>query len=49
VSSAFENKTLLERHRMVNEAVKDFMKEIHALSLKTMTPSQWEKKKAESQ
>lgn len=46
VSGAFNGKTLLERHQMVYKALGDAMKErIHALSLKTYTPEQWEKMK----
>lgn len=30
---------------MVNDLLADELKEIHALSMKTWTPSQWEKKK----
>jgi acid stress-induced BolA-like protein IbaG/YrbA len=37
--------TVLVRHQ-VNEALKDVMEEIHALSMKTWTPEQYEKKKA---
>ena len=44
VSDDFEGKSLLERHQMVYKALGDAMKErIHALSLKTYTPEQWEK------
>lgn len=44
VSDGFEGKSLLERHQMVYKALGDAMKErIHALSLKTYTPEQWEK------
>ncbi len=45
VSPAFEGKGLLEQHRMVNEALKEPMKDerIHALALKTFSPAQWEK------
>ena len=45
VSSEFEGKGLLDRHRYVNELLKAFLPKIHALSLKTLTPEQWEKKK----
>jgi len=31
---------------MVNDALKDVMEEIHALSMKTWTPEQYAKKKA---
>jgi acid stress-induced BolA-like protein IbaG/YrbA len=45
VSPAFEGKGLIEQHRMVNEALKQPMSDqrIHALSLKTFSPAQWEK------
>jgi len=45
VSAAFEGKGLIEQHRMVNEALKEPMADqrIHALSLKTFSPAQWEK------
>ena len=45
VSPAFEGKGLLEQHRMVNEALNEPMgdQRIHALSLKTFSPAQWEK------
>jgi BolA protein len=42
VSAAFEGKTLLEQHRMVNEALGDlFGREIHALALRTVPASRW--------
>ncbi|ESQ40919.1 hypothetical protein EUTSA_v10015138mg [Eutrema salsugineum] len=42
VSEQFEGKRLLERHRMVNAALEEEMKEIHALSIKkAQTPHQW--------
>lgn len=42
VSGEFESKTLIERHRMVNDAVIDlFGAKIHALSMRTLTPDQW--------
>ena len=42
VSAAFGGRSLLEQHRMVNDALKDmFGEEIHALSLKTLAPSEW--------
>jgi acid stress-induced BolA-like protein IbaG/YrbA len=45
VSSAFEGKGLIEQHRMVNDALKEALADqrIHALSLKTYSPAQWEK------
>jgi BolA protein len=40
VSAAFEGKTLLEQHRMVNEALRRLIgREIHALALKTIPAS----------
>ncbi|KAK4359912.1 hypothetical protein RND71_022141 [Anisodus tanguticus] len=42
VAEQFEGKRLLERHRMVNGALVEEMKEIHALSItKAVTPEQW--------
>ncbi len=47
VSPEFEGKSLLERHKLVYEVLGEAMKErIHALSLKTYTPQQWESMKA---
>jgi stress-induced morphogen len=44
VSSVFQGKKMLERHRMVNEALaKEFEQGLHALSLKTKTPEEMEK------
>jgi BolA protein len=41
VSAVFEGKPLLDRHRMVNEALRDMIgREIHALGLKTLAPSE---------
>jgi acid stress-induced BolA-like protein IbaG/YrbA len=45
VSRDFEGKSLIEQHQIVYNALGDAMKEqIHALSLKTYTPHQWERK-----
>ncbi|CAD5335843.1 BolA protein [Arabidopsis suecica] len=42
ISEQFEGKRLLERHRIVNAALEEEMKEIHALSItKAQTPQQW--------
>ncbi|CAG5929608.1 bolA-like protein 2 isoform 1-T2 [Menidia menidia] len=46
VSSQFEGKPLLQRHRMVNTCLADELKEIHAFEQKTLTPEQWEKQKS---
>lgn len=44
VADTFIGKTLLERHKLVYGVLGEAMKEkIHALSLKTYTPEQWEK------
>jgi BolA protein len=41
VSPAFENKTLIQRHRLVYDAVGDIMhSEIHALSIQAKTPQE---------
>jgi BolA protein len=41
VSSSFAGKTLLDRHRMVHAALEDLMsREIHALSIKALTPEE---------
>ncbi|HBF13184.1 MAG TPA: BolA family transcriptional regulator [Deltaproteobacteria bacterium] len=46
VSEAFEGKGLLEQHKMVFNALGETMKaDLHALKLKTYSPSQWEKTK----
>lgn len=41
VSSLFEGKTLVARHRLVYDAlVNEMQREIHALALTTLTPTQ---------
>ena len=43
VSAAFEDKGRLQRHQTVYGVLGDRMKsEIHALSMKTYTPTEWE-------
>ena len=44
VSEAFAGKSLIQRHRMVMETVKAEIAsdELHALSIKTYTPEQWQ-------
>ena len=45
VSELFEGKTLLQQHQMVYTPLKETLKEkLHALGLKTYTPSQWKSK-----
>ena len=42
VSKAFEGKRLIARHQLVNRALGTQMgNEIHALSMKTLTPAEW--------
>ena len=43
VSDNFIDKNLIDRHRMVYDAMGELMKhEIHALSMKTLTRGEWE-------
>ena len=45
VSENFINKSLIERHKMIYAALGDLLKhEIHAFSMKTLTPDEWENK-----
>jgi acid stress-induced BolA-like protein IbaG/YrbA len=48
VAPAFEGKTRIEQHQMIYVLFRDEMQsqEIHALSLKTCTPEEWEREKA---
>ena len=44
VSNDFSDLTLIKRHKKVYDAIGDLMKhEIHALSMKTLVKSEWEK------
>jgi acid stress-induced BolA-like protein IbaG/YrbA len=46
VSSEFDGKGMVERHRMVYAALGDAMKSaIHALTLRTLTPAEFAKEK----
>ncbi|KAJ9499357.1 hypothetical protein H2202_004940 [Exophiala xenobiotica] len=45
VSPEFEKKTLLARHRLVNNALKSEIAAIHAWTPKCLTPEQWDKEK----
>ena len=42
VSDAFRDQMLIKRHRLVNETLKQELKQIHALALHTLTPEEWE-------
>ena len=45
VSESFINKTLIDRHKIIYAALGDLLKhEIHAFSMKTLTPEEWENK-----
>ncbi len=46
VSQSFEGKGLIERHQLVEKALGDAMRvQVHALTLKTLTPSQYQNRK----
>ncbi len=46
VSAEFEGRSLVERHQAVYGAVGDALREqVHALSLKTLTPSQYQQRR----
>lgn len=49
VSPEFENKSLVEQHKIVYDILSNEMKsnEIHALTLKTYSETQWEKVKGD--
>ena len=48
VSPAFVSKTMLQQHQLVYAALGERMRaEIHALSIKTMTPDVWQKIQAQ--
>jgi len=43
VSSEFEGRSRVQRHQLVYAALGDRMREeIHALSMKTLTPQEWQ-------
>ncbi|KYQ50868.1 BolA-like protein 2 [Trachymyrmex zeteki] len=46
VSDLFQGKPLLVRHRLVYGVLEEELKTIHAISLTTLTPEQWEKTKS---
>lgn len=45
VSSKFEGKPLLQRHRLVNSCLSEELQHIHAFEQKTLTPEQWANEK----
>jgi acid stress-induced BolA-like protein IbaG/YrbA len=48
VSPAFEGKTLLQRHRLVNALLGEHINSgaLHAFSMQTLTPAQWQERDA---
>ena len=43
VSRTFTNKTKLERHRMIYDALEKVMEsEVHALAIRAFTPEEWQ-------
>ena len=48
VSGEFDGKMLVARHRMLNSLLKDELDgPVHALSLHTLTPAEWQDKEGE--
>ncbi|XP_006902805.1 PREDICTED: bolA-like protein 2-like [Elephantulus edwardii] len=45
VSSKFEGKPLLQRHRLVNSCLAEELPHIHAFEQKTLTPEQWNRER----
>ncbi|CRG97936.1 BolA-like protein, putative [Plasmodium gallinaceum] len=43
VSNNFANKKLLDRHRIVNDIIKEELQNIHAFSMKCHTPMEYDK------
>ena len=45
ISNSFEGKSLIERHRLVYDALGEMMQnDIHAFSMKTLTPNEFNEK-----
>ena len=44
VSDAFEDLMLIKRHRLVNEALREELQQIHALALHTYSPGEWQER-----
>ena len=42
VSDAFQDQMLIKRHRMVNRTLEQELQRIHALSMHTLTPEEWQ-------
>ncbi|MFT5503431.1 MAG: BolA protein [Gammaproteobacteria bacterium] len=41
VSPQFIDQMLIKRHRLINQALRDELSQIHALALHTLTPDEW--------
>lgn len=44
-SDRFDGVSLVERHRLVTNALSDYMTNIHAVEIKAWTKQQWEQRK----
>lgn len=42
VSSEFMGKAIIAQHRLVNKAIEEERKHIHAITVKTKTPESWQ-------
>ncbi len=48
VTAEFDGKMLVARHRLLNQLLKDELQgPVHALSLHTLTPTEWQEKNGE--
>jgi len=45
ISPAFEGMPVFKQHQLVMAAIKDIFNTVHALGLKTFTPTKWEQVK----
>lgn len=41
VADAFEGVPLVRQQRLVNDALKDYLKTVHSLTMQTVAPSKW--------
>lgn len=47
VSSEFMGKAIIAQHRLVNKAIEDERKSIHAITIRTKTPESWQQENEE--
>ena len=47
VSAVFRSLSLLKRHRLVQEVLAPLISQVKAINLHTLTPEEWESRKAE--